>query len=725
MIWMAKKIAVGHQLYLYQLISKSFGVGKQTFLPKVESLLEEQHLAPEDLGCESWHEVMESCSDFVTLTDFKGSRSYVTIVRNEQWDQALAKPATKDASGKGAKPWKKRKGSSLKPVKPRHIEKKKPAPEPAAPVSEAEAAPVAAEPSPEPEKAEPKATAKAEEPQAEAPEAATADAAETEAVPAPEAAAAGKASAEAAREEAPEGPHVYTLQEILAMPKEEPEPEDLIDFSPASEPGADSARNTSEPAPAASAASADGPAPSPNEAAQEAPAPAVPATPAPEPAPLQPSSTLPSSLPSRFSTEVHCKDELLSMLTRMLPFDIDLWTMLDEDWQHACATGAAEGSRSRVSFPIRFLNEDGSAPIRLPIRRSARPIAGKQWSLVLVDGDDGSSHTHEGIGIEGLPHVDEGAWSDLLPVSSTEPQFSCERAFTQFASVGSWESALGTLARMAEPERWSEGSTRTDRYPMLRECLTCTFVRLQQEGGIAEVPSQGFAAFNTGLLSSFQQDIYACFTATPAGPSPYRLEGFAQAGTDELGQKLVALVNPLPEPASYLAKLEDIQPVRGRLVSIDYRNILTRETSRLPRAFLEEHLEGTPAEAFLKILASTDASLQEKGQAQTQLGRALAGDAITYRRLCRDLDDALELSLLHARTDYRWCAPAYVPATNTLRLLVPLSLVDDRKADCALSLELMPSGSYQAVSAITLPRARVCARVISSELPSWLAGDEA
>jgi hypothetical protein len=47
--------------------------------------------------------------------------------------------------------------------------------------------------------------------------------------------------------------------------------------------------------------------------------------------------------------------------------------------------------------------------------------------------------------------------------------------------------------------------------------------------------------------------------------------------------------------------------------------------------------------------------------------------------------------------------------------------VEDGKADCALVLDLQPSGAYRAAALLSLPRAYACARVISREQPSWLS----
>jgi hypothetical protein len=61
------------------------------------------------------------------------------------------------------------------------------------------------------------------------------------------------------------------------------------------------------------------------------------------------------------------------------------------------------------------------------------------------------------------------------------------------------------------------------------------------------------------------------------------------------------------------------------------------------------------------------------------------------------------------------------PPSDSMRLLLPLCLVSDNKADCAISLELMASGAYRATSVTSLPRAYASARVISAEQPSWLS----
>lgn len=147
------KINPGNRLYLYQLLSRELGVGKQTLLPRAEEVLTADGLCAEDLGCESMRELCEQLGEFVKLTVFKKGYVYATVLTNEEYDKALEALDREGAKMTGNKPWKRRRGAkALKPVKPRHIEKAvEPEPEP---VSEPELEPepvVEPEPLPEPE----------------------------------------------------------------------------------------------------------------------------------------------------------------------------------------------------------------------------------------------------------------------------------------------------------------------------------------------------------------------------------------------------------------------------------------------------------------------------------------------------------------------------------------------------------------------------------------------
>ena len=189
-------------------------------------------------------------------------------------------------------------------------------------------------------------------------------------------------------------------------------------------------------------------------------------------------------------------------------------------------------------------------------------------------------------------------------------------------------------------------------------------------------------------------------------------------GSGELGARLAATIAELPAPPSYLGSLDDVVVNPDRMVIIDHDAILTKQLGRLPRAFLNEHLEGNfAAEAFLAPNGTLSAA------AIRDLGRILRADTSAYRRMRRALDDVVEQSMLRVRTSYRDAAPVYDPADGRTKLLVPLCLMQEGIVDCALVLDLQPSGAYRAASVLSLPRAYACARVVSREQPSWLAAE--
>ena len=455
--------------------------------------------------------------------------------------------------------------------------------------------------------------------------------------------------------------------------------------------------------------------------------PAVPARPVPQARdvatqPEGPALSAQSDLPQTISLDVHCKDEFLRALYQMLPLDVDVMGVLDEDWSVARSTALLTGTRSRVTFPLRYLHEDDGTPVTITLKRSAKASAGKRWSISCIDGDDGTGAMHEPVGIEGLPTVDEGAWSELSGPSRGTTATSPIRELARFAMVGSWESYLGALATMAAPEHWDfpcEGVGRPSRYGILREYLCITFHRAMAQGLVAQAADGSLAAFDTGLFTPFGQDIYACF-APNRGDIRWKSAGFCVAGSGELGGELVAKLDPLPRPVSYLRDLGDVTPDTSRLAVLDTDAILTHRLGMLPRAFLEDELQASPTarDLLAKAVAQEGTPAGEKDLAL--LARAIKSDPGLYRRLGRALDEALALTLCRVRASYRIAAPAYDPTTDSVRLLLPLCLVSDSQADCALVLAPQPSGNYQGVTIMSLDRARVCARVISAEQPAWL-----
>ena len=441
------KITAGNALYLYRLLGRELGMGKQTSMARAAEVLEADGIWPEDLGCADVRALCEALTDFTKVTAFKKGQVLVTVMRNEELDRMLeraGKPTAAEKAASKGKPWKHRKGvKAVKPQKPRHVEK------PATVESVVEPAPdLAPEPVSEPV-TEPVAE---EEPQAEAAVEKTTEA-EVTSEAATKVEVASEPAAEPEPEPAPAAPEPSIKLTIMFDPDPDPEP---------------------EPAPVSAA---------------------IP-TPAPAPAPARPERAH-ADLPQDFYADVRCPDEQLSTLYQLLPADVDPMATLEEDFRLARSTHALEGTRSNVTFPLRYQRADGS-PVTVTLRRTARAQAGKHWTLAEVTGD-----APETVGLEGLSRRVEGAWRAFASDEDAAAATSPEDELARYAVLGSWDRLLADLAGAAEAENWS-----TDLH-VLKDFLTMTFHRERLQGRLAVTDDGSSAAFDTGLLSPEGEPICA------------------------------------------------------------------------------------------------------------------------------------------------------------------------------------------------------------------------
>lgn len=441
------KITAGNALYLYRLLGRELGVGKQTSMARAAEVLEADGIWPEDLGCADVRALCEALTDFTKVTAFKKGQVLVTVMRNEELDRMLeraGKPTAAEKAASKGKPWKHRKGvKAVKPQKPRHVEKPatvepvvEPAPDLAPePVSEPVTEPVAEE-----------------EPQAEAAVEKTTEA-EVTSEAATKVEVASEPAAEPEPEPAPAAPEPSIKLTIMFDPDPDPEP---------------------EPAPVSAA---------------------IP-TPAPAPAPARPERAH-ADLPQDFYADVRCPDEQLSTLYQLLPADVDPMATLEEDFRLARSTHALEGTRSNVTFPLRYQRADGS-PVTVTLRRTARAQAGKHWTLAEVTGD-----APETVGLEGLSRRVEGTWRAFASDEDAAAATSPEDELARYAVLGSWDRLLADLAGAAEAENWG-----TDLH-VLKDFLTMTFHRERLQGRLAVTDDGSSAAFDTGLLSPEGEPICA------------------------------------------------------------------------------------------------------------------------------------------------------------------------------------------------------------------------
>lgn len=621
------QIKPGHRLYLYRLFKQELGCGKQTALARAAEVLEQDGLAPEDLGCSDARQLFEQLTECVKVTVFKKGAIFVTLQANADYDRALekaasGKPSAAEKAVSNGKSWKKKRGAKeLKPLRPKHIEKKpeKVAPEPVKekPVEKTEAKVETAVEAATPTAPE----APAEAPVANEPQVAAASVPEPESVAEPKqpgdeveakvepssepTEAEGKsADADAARKaeapEAPEAPKLDHEPPIKFTITYTPEPPAAPEPKPANEPqpkaeaqGPAEAKLKPEPKPApaqpkpaaqrapkapeppkpqskpelgpesrpkpqpkpVSAPSAPAPAPTPKPAAQQKPEPApvhapkpVPtagpaAAPAPTSVPTKKPARAHNDLPHDFYAEVRCPDEHLSALCQLLPLDVDPMATLEEDFRIARSTGKLQGTRSSVTFPLRFQRSNGK-PVIVKLRRSATPFAGKHWALAGIEAD-----SPEEVGFGALKRKAAGPWAAFANDDQLKHAVSPEDELAQNVVLGSWDALLSELAGLAAPEDWGE------RNGLLREYLAMRWRRAKRQNLISMADDGSSAAFDTGLLTAGGEPIGAilephdgdiiweltCFSTNAAAcPSTWP----QMPATEQIAQALLAQDDP-------------------------------------------------------------------------------------------------------------------------------------------------------------------------------------
>lgn len=373
----APQLTPNNRIYLYQLLSRELGCGKQTFMPAVEKALARDRMTSDDLGFESTRALLEALEEFVKLTVFKGGRIYATVMAQPAWDEALAaleSGKAKDAGGPSNKPWKRKKADkTLKPVRPKRVKRPEPAPEPE-PIAKTEAV------------ESPSLPGAAAQTRAEETEA-TSENTNADAVNIPEDAPATETAEAVETAETAEVVETIGIHEEASLTEpddarvcaeEDPQPSPAVSLTVTYDPYSGIDRETKLESHPIS--------PKPDQAPLEpACAPSQLAT---NPAPLSvaPASLSPAVLatyPTDFSTEVYLASELIAGLCELLPYGTDVFTLLAEDYARARTLELISGTRARATFPLRIQHADSIEPIRVTLKK--RGGTGLQWELSSVE----------------------------------------------------------------------------------------------------------------------------------------------------------------------------------------------------------------------------------------------------------------------------------------------------------------------------------------------------
>lgn len=363
---------------------------------------------------------------------------------------------------------------------------------------------------------------------------------------------------------------------------------------------------------------------------------------------------------------------------------------LSEDFDSARKNYNIRTYEDKIIFPSRYLKSDNSF-VEITLKPSA--YDGKKWFLYYVD--------------------------TLVrdKIHTTNPGKQLEN----FAFLGSWSSFLSELAAKAIDEEWDFVNNTRRNYQILILYIKYTFSRLMREKKVCISADERFAAFNTGLADDHYDDIYACFIPNETGGTPWKFVGFCTAASGGLGKQLVNSFNPLPQPASYFQKNEDLLFDSSRQLHTDFEHIIIDNINRLPLQFLsDQFVDNAEAMEIITGLKECGSDRTKRIALCEKLRELLLHNNRLFVRIQNRLKDAIELAKKRVRWNYKTAIPLYFPKHDSMSLMLPLALVDESKPDVALVVELTKSGCYQGHTILTLSQAYIDARLLCRLTGDWL-----
>jgi hypothetical protein len=260
-------------------------------------------------------------------------------------------------------------------------------------------------------------------------------------------------------------------------------------------------------------------------------------------------------------------------------------------------------------------------------------------------------------------------------------------ALFDYAYIGSYsnggaesniENTLQALKTLAMTENWEYSKTANIHpLPILYNYLIHTFIRIQEEGKIAE--KDIYSCFNTGLVTENQEEIFMLFGRNRTKDSWKFLE-FCKESSNNLTK-----FNPLPERATYFNDPSElIYDTRLELrINIDHIVNDPDNFTRFPEDIRQ----------------------------------------LSIHQLINTFRGAVVHANKRVKRNYLTAIPQYYRGKYTpigqLQLLLPLCLKDPSKADLALAV-FKQGDTYSGRTCLTLDMAINNARLITKPDDEWL-----
>ncbi len=241
-----------------------------------------------------------------------------------------------------------------------------------------------------------------------------------------------------------------------------------------------------------------------------------------------------------------------------------------------------------------------------------------------------------------------------------------------------------TVAALAESEDWNYRiHPAKDPFVILRSYLRYTFLRLRElPDHLTYSADETALAFNTGLVTPFQEHIFALFRRRPGGElgPPWVLRGFEKASSvpflSLFGRNLPPLASYFDDPAQLVFD------------------------SRLPLSVNVEHVPHDPTRfpESLNLLTPHDLAAQVNAKAPEAVERV--------------------------RRNYKTAIPQFYrdgkSGQGKMQLLLPVALLRRDHAELALAVDRLDSDVYLGRTVLTLDWAYNNARLLTRPDTDWL-----
>lgn len=284
--------------------------------------------------------------------------------------------------------------------------------------------------------------------------------------------------------------------------------------------------------------------------------------------------------------------------------------------------------------------------------------------------------THSGLGRLPYPPPEPRQFLGDPPAQARPPR--PHRALYEHVELGALridsnitEDCFDRLARLAAPESW--GAPRRDETWVLREYLEQTFERLHVQRLVMTSSDGSLSVFNTGLATPQHEAIYGlCMPSQNADGAPWQLEGWHPESDARLSGGLPGFATYTEDPGDY------VYDWRCEL-NVNHRTLLEAKDTL---AELPGPLRSNPYLAGLVM------------------------------------EGAIRRAEARVRRNHRAAVPAWDPAAERVRLLLPLALSSAETVDVALVVS-REGDAYRGITLLGLDVARARARQIARP-EEWL-----